>query len=296
MSIDWSVQPVYPSGRTINDLMNSANANLLQLNNADSNVTPISRIYLEELAIVLEAQREEFIHRVRKGEDSEMDEEAREELLNIINKIRGKKKNIHSKITSVAERSFWDNLEKLRKEIKASKAPKEAAINIKPSSIGDEEKSMKIGELVTIKIESQAFKNQQPIPAKYTCDGKDISPPLSFGSLPANTKSLALVVDDPDAPMGVFDHWIVWNISPDTKQLTEGAAVPYEGTNHFGVARYRGPCPPKGKPHHYHFKVYALDILLELIEGSSKTELEAAMKGHILGKGELIGTYQRGGS
>jgi Raf kinase inhibitor-like YbhB/YbcL family protein len=148
-------------------------------------------------------------------------------------------------------------------------------------------------------IES-VFKSQQPIPTQYTCDGENISPPLNFSQIPPKAKSLALIMDDPDAPKGTFDHWVVWNLPPDIKQLTEDAKEltrlspsPVQGVNGYGKAYYQGPCPPAGKPHHYHFKLYALDALLSLPEGSSKRQVEEAMKGHILVQAELIGTYQR---
>ena len=144
-----------------------------------------------------------------------------------------------------------------------------------------------------MKIESSVFQHNQPIPKKYTCDGEDVSPPLSINDIPENTKSIAIIVDDPDAPMGTFDHWIAWNISPDTGTLNEGAVVPVQGKNNFGELRYRGPCPPRGPAHRYFFKVYALDTTLDLPVGSTKRQLEDSMEGHILGKGELIGTYRR---
>lgn len=142
-------------------------------------------------------------------------------------------------------------------------------------------------------IES-VFENHQPIPARYTCDGEDVSPFLRFMNTPKNTKSLAIIVDDPDAPRGTFDHWIIWNLPPDLKQLSEGesSSSAKQGTNGFQQTGYRGPCPPPGKPHRYFFKLYALDALLPLSEGASKHELEQAMQGHILEKAELIGTYQ----
>lgn len=146
---------------------------------------------------------------------------------------------------------------------------------------------------VNMNIVSPAFKNMQPIPRKYTCEGSDISPPLSFSQIPSEAKSLALIVDDPDAPKGTFDHWIAWNIPTTTHSLSEGARVPNEGRNGFGVSHYRGPCPPPGSPHRYFFKIYALDIMLDLPQGSTKDSLEQAMQNHIIGRGELIGTYQR---
>lgn len=144
-----------------------------------------------------------------------------------------------------------------------------------------------------LKITTPSFHNLQPIPRLYTCEGKDIPPPLDIAGIPAGTKSLALIVDDPDAPRGTFDHWIAWNIAPTTLHIDEKTAIPKQGRNGFGDMRYRGPCPPPGKPHRYFFKLYALDALIELPMGSSKAQLESAMDGHILDKTELVGTYQR---
>lgn len=144
-----------------------------------------------------------------------------------------------------------------------------------------------------MEISSPAFEESQPIPSHYTCEGEDVSPPLLFHDIPDGTKSLALIVDDPDAPMGTFDHWIAWNLSPDQTSLQEGADVPIEGINDFRETRYRGPCPPPGAPHRYFFKVYALDDTLDLPAGITKEQLIEAMEGHILGQAELIGTYQR---
>jgi len=146
---------------------------------------------------------------------------------------------------------------------------------------------------LSMKIESSAFQQGQPIPKKYTCSGTDVSPPLSFSNEPENTQSFALIVDDPDAPGGTFDHWIAWNISAGTHNLPEGAKVPNQGTNGFRDQRYRGPCPPPGRPHRYYFKLYALDTVLDLRDGISKKDLEKAMEAHILGKAELMGTFQR---
>jgi Raf kinase inhibitor-like YbhB/YbcL family protein len=148
-------------------------------------------------------------------------------------------------------------------------------------------------EAAMIKVESSAFKANQSIPKKYTCDGADVSPPLTLRDVPKETKSIAIIVVDPDAPSGVFDHWIVWNIPGDKTELQEGVKLPHQGINHFREMRYRGPCPPKGKPHRYFFKVYALDTLLNLPDGSSKEQLEDALDQHILSQGELIGIYQR---
>ncbi len=143
-----------------------------------------------------------------------------------------------------------------------------------------------------MKIQSEAFEHNQPIPRKYTCDGENISPPLTFVDVPEEAKSLALVVDDPEAVVGTFDHWIVYNLPPDTMDISEDADVETQGRNDYGVLQYKGPCPPSGT-HQYRFKAYALDTLLDLSEGASKKQLENAMQGHILEKDELIGTYKR---
>jgi len=141
-------------------------------------------------------------------------------------------------------------------------------------------------------ITSPAFKHNQPIPPKYTCDGQDVNPPLNIEGIPANTKSLALIVDDPDAPMGTWDHWIVWNILPTTTTIKENTIPGEEGLNDFRKHNYGGPCPPSGT-HRYYFKVYALDTKLTLNQNSKKGDLEKEMKAHILAKGELIGLYSR---
>lgn len=145
------------------------------------------------------------------------------------------------------------------------------------------------------KIKSSTFLDNQFIPKKYSCEGEDVSPPLVFENIPQNTKSLALIVDDPDAPMGNWDHWIVFNISPQIKEIKEGEspAGSISGINDFGKLEYGGPCPPPGKPHRYLFKLYALDIVLDLKQGIRKKALEKAMEGNILGQAELIGLYKR---
>jgi Raf kinase inhibitor-like YbhB/YbcL family protein len=140
-------------------------------------------------------------------------------------------------------------------------------------------------------LKSPAFENNTQIPAKYTCDGKDISPPLTIERLPKETKSMALIVDDPDAPMGIWDHWIVWNIAPTTK-IEENQVPGSEGTNSFRKQSYGGPCPPSGT-HRYFFKIYALDTLLNLKPSSQKKDLEKAMQDHIIAQGQLVGLYHR---
>jgi Raf kinase inhibitor-like YbhB/YbcL family protein len=148
-------------------------------------------------------------------------------------------------------------------------------------------------------VRSKSFSDGRAIPRQYTCDGADISPQLEWPAAPANTKSIAIVMDDPDAPID-FTHWLAWNIAPQVRELAEGASqqgtMPtgsLEGENDFGKRGYGGPCPPRGNPHHYFFKVYALDILLDLPGGATRKQVDAAMSGHILAQGQIIGTYQR---
>jgi hypothetical protein len=140
-------------------------------------------------------------------------------------------------------------------------------------------------------ITSPAFENNKFIPTKYTCDGEDVNPPLDIKGIPEETKSLVLIIDDPDAPMGTWDHWIVWNI-PSTNKIEENTVPGVEGLNDFRKHSYGGPCPPSGT-HRYFFKVYALDTKLALGSNSRKKDVEMAMKGHILAKGELVGLYSR---
>lgn len=147
-----------------------------------------------------------------------------------------------------------------------------------------------------MKIASPAFEQQGRIPKKHTGEGENLSPPLEISEIPAGTTALALIVDDPDAPRGTFDHWIAWNIPPQTQRLPEGAAGAIEmreGRNGFDKEGYSGPYPPRGPAHRYFFKLYALDTPLSLLSGSGKREVEEAMEGHILATCQLIGTYQR---
>ena len=144
-----------------------------------------------------------------------------------------------------------------------------------------------------MKITSSAFQEGGNIPSKFTCDGGDSSPPLRIAEIPSGAKTLALVVDDPDAPSGVFTHWIVWNISPQTNAIAEGSAPQgVQGTNDFGKFGYGGPCPPSGT-HRYYFKIFALDRELNLPAGAKRNQLDAAMKGHVVAEGELKGRYAK---
>ncbi len=148
-------------------------------------------------------------------------------------------------------------------------------------------------EVGNMKIESPDFKEGKQIPSDFTCDGKNISPELVFKDVPANAKSLALIMDDPDAPRGTFTHWVVWNIPSNAKGISRGEKIKYaQGMSDFGRTGYGGPCPPSGT-HRYFFKLYALDTVLGLEEGSSRSDLEKAMKGHVIAEAKLMGTYQR---
>jgi Raf kinase inhibitor-like YbhB/YbcL family protein len=143
-------------------------------------------------------------------------------------------------------------------------------------------------------LESSAFDHAQAIPARYTCDGQDLSPPLRWANVPDEARSLALLVDDPDAPRGVFTHWVAWGLDPGAGGLGEGDGAPGEGRNDFGRVGYRGPCPPPGHGRHrYVFRLYALDHELELPSGAGKVDLEQAIAGHVLTTAELVGTYER---
>lgn len=145
-----------------------------------------------------------------------------------------------------------------------------------------------------MEMKSPAFEHTHSIPKKYTCEGQNVSPQLFFEDIPEGCKSLVLLVDDPDAPKGNFAHWIAWNIDPKVKSLDEGVQGLMQGVNGFRQNNYRGPCPPPGNAHHYFFKAYALDSVLDLPEGSTKSQVEQAMEGHILSMAELVGTYKRG--
>ena len=145
-----------------------------------------------------------------------------------------------------------------------------------------------------MKISSKAFSHNQNIPAKYTCDGENVSPPLTIAEVPEQTKSITIIADDPDAPGGDFSHWLVWNINPKLTEIAEDRepAGSVEGTTDFGKVGYGGPCPPAGI-HRYFFKVFALDTALNLPATTQKQELVKSMSGHILDQGELIGLYSR---
>ena len=145
-----------------------------------------------------------------------------------------------------------------------------------------------------MRIDSSAFGHNGKIPGKYTCDGENISPPLKFSDIPAGAGSLVLLVEDPDAPSGLFVHWVLYDIPASTSELPENGKPPgTRGTNDFGKQSYGGPCPPSGE-HRYFFKLFALDTELDLAGGKNRQDVQKAMEGHIIEQAELIGLYQRG--
>jgi len=143
-------------------------------------------------------------------------------------------------------------------------------------------------------VQSMAFANNGHIPPKYTCEGENVNPPLEISDIPEDTKSLALIMEDPDAPGGDFTHWLIWNVSP-SEEISENSNQGISGMNDFGKTGYGGPCPPSGV-HHYYFKIYALDKELNISAGESKAALLEGMNGHILATGELMGRFKKKGS
>jgi len=149
---------------------------------------------------------------------------------------------------------------------------------------------------VPIRLTSPAFNSDQPIPVEYSCQGSNHSPELNWEGIPADTQSLALIMDDPDAPGGTYVHWVLANIPAGESGLAAGQAAPagaVQGTNSSRRSGYTGPCPPAGKTHHYIFTLYAVDQVLSLEPAPDKAGLLTALEGHILATGQLVGTYQR---
>jgi Raf kinase inhibitor-like YbhB/YbcL family protein len=149
------------------------------------------------------------------------------------------------------------------------------------------------GKDLNMKIASPAFADGADMPSRFTCEGLDINPELIIENVPAGTKSLVLIVDDPDAPMKTWIHWVVYDIPP-VGSIAEDSVPGKQGANDFGRLDWGGPCPPSGK-HRYYFRIYALDSMLGLNEGVDRRTLEKAMEGHVLGKAELVGLYKRSG-
>ncbi len=150
---------------------------------------------------------------------------------------------------------------------------------------------------MTFRLTSPAFQERSAIPSQYTCDGENVSPPLTWADLPANTKSLALIVDDPDAPKGLWTHWIVYNLDPKMNGLPEHFDISTgnarQGMNSYEDTNYDGPCPPANATHNYHFRLFALDQLLELPSNAGRGEVLKGIKEHILDSTELTATYAR---
>lgn len=153
---------------------------------------------------------------------------------------------------------------------------------------------------MSLRLDSSAFRAGEPIPARNSCDDRDLSPPLHWSGAPAGVRSFALICDDPDAPSGTWVHWVIYDMPPERQELAEGvpalAELPdgaRQGINDFKRTGYGGPCPPRGKPHRYSFRLYALDTKLGLAVRARKQDLEAAMRGHALAEAELVGTFRR---
>lgn len=173
-------------------------------------------------------------------------------------------------------------------------------LNLAANSAADDSAGVQGAPAMAFVLSSKSFPNGGDIPKKFTCDGADVSPELSWTEAPAGTKSFALIADDPDAPVGTWTHWVLYDLPPDTKNLPEGTSKQPElsnsarqGRNDFGKVGYNGPCPPPGKPHRYFFKLYALDGKLNLKPGATRQEVERAIGGHTLGKAEWMGRYRR---
>ncbi len=169
-----------------------------------------------------------------------------------------------------------------------------------PAAAGDGAGATKSKGGATMKLHSTAFEEGGPIPAEYTCDGADVSPPLSWSGAPEGTRAFALICDDPDAPAGTWLHWTIWNIPGDRTSLPKGVSKAEhvldgarQGRNDFRKIGYGGPCPPPGPAHRYYFRLYALNAPLDLPAGATRAQLESAMKGHVLATATLMGRYQR---
>jgi Raf kinase inhibitor-like YbhB/YbcL family protein len=181
-----------------------------------------------------------------------------------------------------------------------TKMPFAAALLAGFLTAGNAENPSTNGAVMKIEITSTAFAEGRPIPGRHAFEKQDLSPALQWSSVPPAAKSLALVCDDPDAPMGTWVHWVIYDLPPAAAGLPEGVAKSPElaggvkqGVNDYKKTGYGGPCPPPGQPHRYFFKLYALDTLTGLKAGATKKDLLKAMEGHVLAEGQLMGTYQR---
>ncbi|MFH1722852.1 MAG: YbhB/YbcL family Raf kinase inhibitor-like protein [Candidatus Altiarchaeota archaeon] len=169
-----------------------------------------------------------------------------------------------------------------------------AAVIFLAGCISQENQISEVKQMGELELSSSAFSEGETIPSKYTCDGDDINPPLKIAGAPDGAESLVLIMDDPDAPMGTWDHWVLFNINPKTDSIPEDT-IPegaFQGVNSWGKTEYGGPCPPSGT-HRYFFKLYALDNSIPVEEIPDKKMIEASIKGHILAQTRLMGKYQR---
>jgi Raf kinase inhibitor-like YbhB/YbcL family protein len=153
---------------------------------------------------------------------------------------------------------------------------------------------------MSLQLSSSAFGDGESIPKRFTCQGEDLSPPLAWTNVPDGTNSLALIMDDPDAPAGTWVHWVIYDLPASSAGLPEGVSADpvtpegvRQGINDFRRVGYGGPCPPAGAPHRYFFKLYSLDVELGPIDDATKDDLQAAMQGHVLAEGQLMGVYER---
>lgn len=170
----------------------------------------------------------------------------------------------------------------------------QSRVTVKPTLDMSATTSGGVSEMLQIELSSPAFENNSVIPRRYTCQGEDLSPQLDWTGVPSQARSLALIVDDPDAPGNTWLHWLLFDLPPDLAGLPENAiGIGTGGLNDFGKNTYGGPCPPKGKVHHYYFRLYALDSTLGLNTGAARSDVEAAMQGHIIAQGHLVGIYSR---
>ncbi len=161
---------------------------------------------------------------------------------------------------------------------------------ILPSLLVQAEPKLPAGKF---QLTSTAFDANGEFPKRFTCHGSDVNPPLEMSNVPAKAKSLALTVHDPDAPEGVWVHWVLYNIPPDKAQIAENSNPGYQSLNDFGKYNYAGPCPADERVHRYVFRAYAVDTILEINEGMTMQDLEKAMRGHIVAKSELVGVYRK---
>ncbi len=177
-----------------------------------------------------------------------------------------------------------------------------AAFGFAPASAQNQQSSKKVGgrTVTMIQLSTNSFTPGGTIPKTFTCSGTDESPELNWSAVPAEAKSLALIVDDPDAPLGTWNHWLLYDIPPSIRDLPENqprtaqlASGALQGKNDFGKVGYNGPCPPPGKPHRYFFRLFALDAKLNLKAGADRRTLDRAMHGHVIAEGEVMGTFGR---